>query len=180
MKSSVKQNVLLSLVAIAFVGIGAYLGHKATEPGPAEVTAVDVMHAMHLPDPFGVDQKLEQWKNTPVVVNFWATWCAPCVDEMPELQELDDEFAPKGLRVIGIGIDSAANIAQFAEKLNISYPLYVSGVAGNELSRRFGNTSGGLPFTVLIDASGKVQQAYIGRLNMDTLRRDIGKLNLQS
>ena len=76
----------------------------------------------------------------------------------------------------GIGIDSASNIATFASKVKIAYPVYVSGLSGTDLSRHFGNATGGLPFTVLIGADGEVKKTYLGRLKFDQLRADLDKL----
>jgi thiol-disulfide isomerase/thioredoxin len=163
-------------VAAVFVLLGVMLGHWRTEPQPAEPAAVDLLFAQSLPDPQGQPQALAQWKNKPLVVNFWATWCAPCVEEMPELSELHAELEPQGTAVLGIGIDSAENIVRFAERHRIGYPLFVAGASGTELARRFGNRAGGLPFTVLLDATGQVRKTYLGRLKMDELRRDLTQL----
>jgi peroxiredoxin len=95
---------------------------------------------------------------------------------MPELVELQADMASRNLQIIGIGIDSPTNIRQFAEKLEISYPLLVAGMEGTELSRQFGNQGGGLPFTVLIGADGRVRQTYIGRLDMKKVRADLAAL----
>ncbi|HEY4541170.1 MAG TPA: TlpA disulfide reductase family protein [Noviherbaspirillum sp.] len=170
------KTILFSLIAIAFAVLGAAVGHRMTTPEPADAKAVDILFAQVLPDPQGKMQPLTQWKNKPLVVNFWATWCAPCVEEMPELAQLNRELAPVGARVLGIGIDTADNIVRFAEKHAIDFPLFVAGANATELTRRFGNNAGGLPFTVLIDASGAVRKTYLGRLKMDELRRDLGEL----
>jgi thiol-disulfide isomerase/thioredoxin len=129
-----------------------------------------------LPDKNGVPQQLSQWRGKALVVNFWATWCAPCVEEMPELNQLQTEVEKKNIQIIGIGIDSAANITSFASKLKIGYPLYVAGMAGTDLSRLFGNQAGGLPFTVLIDAHGQIKKTYLGRLNLEEVRRELTSL----
>jgi peroxiredoxin len=93
---------------------------------------------------------------------------------MPELVELQTEMAGRNVQIIGIGIDSPSNIQQFAEKLQISYPLLVAGMQGTELSRQFGNQAGGLPFTVLIGPDGSILQTYLGRLDMKKVRADLG------
>jgi thiol-disulfide isomerase/thioredoxin len=128
--------------------------------------------AQQLPDSDGKSHALAQWQGKPLVVNFWATWCPPCVDEMPELSALQTELAPKGVQIIGIGIDSPSNIREFAAKYRIAYPLFVAGLTGTDLSRQFGNQNGGLPFTALIDKNGQIIETYIGRLKMDQLRAD--------
>jgi thiol-disulfide isomerase/thioredoxin len=124
----------------------------------------------------GKPQALSQWKGKPLLVNFWAPWCAPCVQEMPELSAIAAKDGGKRFNVIGIGIDSPSNIAEFASKFKIAYPLYVAGMSGTDLSRQFGNAAGGLPYTVLIGADGQVRKTYLGRLKFDELRRDLAAL----
>lgn len=183
-----------ALVALLFGGIGVYVGmHEnadtptaatvpaaaagaATAAAPAPASPVAELYALSLPDAAGATQALSQWKGKNLLVNFWAPWCPPCVQEMPELSEVQGEFAGKNLQIIGIGIDSAKNIAGFAEKVKIAYPVYVSGMSGTDLSRHFGNATGGLPFTVLIGADGEVKKTYLGRLKFDQLRADLANL----
>lgn len=170
------KNVAFVAIAVLFAALGVLIGHWQTSPDASEPAAVDQLFAGALPDPQGREQPLAQWKGKPLVVNFWATWCAPCVEEMPELQELHAELSTKGMQVIGIGIDTAENIAAFGSKLGIDYPLLVGGPAATEMTRRFGNKAGGLPYTVLIDAGGQVRKTYLGRLKMEELRRDLADL----
>lgn len=170
-----KKNIVVIAVAIFFAAAGAMVGLQRMEPEAAEPSAVSTLFSQSLADANGRQQQLSQWKDKALVVNFWATWCAPCVEEMPELSALQKEIAPD-VQILGIGIDSAAKIAEFAAKHNIAYPLYVGGMGGSELSRQFGNQAGGLPFTVLIGADGKVRKTYLGRLKMDELRQDLKAL----
>jgi hypothetical protein len=95
---------------------------------------------------------------------------------MPELSALQRGGKFKDLQVLGIGIDSPSNIAEFTKKVPVAYPVYVDGIAGTELSRQFGNVQGGLPFTVLIGADGQVKKTYLGRLKFDQLERDLAAL----
>lgn len=172
-----KNWVVFAAVAVFCIALGVYIGHKQTSPTQADNAAVSALLAQDMPDAQGKTQPLSQWKNRSLVVNFWATWCAPCVEEMPELSELQTELdGGKKVQIIGIGIDSPSNIAEFVSKYKITYPIYVGGMSGTELSRQLGNQAGGLPFTVLIDESGKVRKSYLGRLKMDELRRDIASL----
>lgn len=172
-----KRNTLLfGAVAIICVVAGLYFGARHHSPAAAEASAVDALFQQRLMDPDEQAHALAQWRGKALVVNFWATWCAPCVEEMPELAQLHAELAPKNIHILGIGIDSASNIKQFAAKYHINYPLYVGGVSSTEVSRKLGNPTGGLPFTVLIDATGEVRKTYLGRLNMAQLRADIAAL----
>ncbi|MGI4937618.1 MAG: TlpA family protein disulfide reductase [Janthinobacterium lividum] len=139
-------------------------------------TAVAQLFAQSMPDIAGKPQPLAAWKGKTLVVNFWATWCAPCVEEMPELSALQTALAGSNVQIIGLGVDTAASIGAFAERYRIAYPLYVAGLGGAELSRRFGNQTGGLPFTVIIGADGNIKKTYLGRLTMENLRRDLATL----
>ncbi|MEC5159615.1 MULTISPECIES: TlpA family protein disulfide reductase [unclassified Janthinobacterium] len=178
-----KNFATYALVALLFGGMGAYVAvtSNKAEPLPAAAAPsvngpVQALFAQSLPDAAGKGQALSQWKGKAMVVNFWAPWCAPCVEEMPELSALQQEMSGKNVQVIGIGIDSPGNIAQFAEKVKISYPVYVAGMGGTDLSRQFGNTAGGLPYTVLIGADGQVKKTYLGRLKFEQLRADLATL----
>jgi peroxiredoxin len=168
--------LIVAAIAILFSGIGAYVGVQRLNPAPAENAAVAVLMQTSLPDTKNQQRALAEWKGKILLINFWATWCPPCVAEMPELVELQAEVAGRNVQIIGIGIDSPSNIQQFSEKLQISYPLLVAGMQGTELSRQFGNQGGGLPFTVLIGSDGKVRQTYLGRLDMKKVRADLASL----
>jgi thiol-disulfide isomerase/thioredoxin len=163
-------------VAVIFTAAGAWFGAREFQPGPAAPSAVDQFYSRTMPDAAGKAADMKQWKGRPLVLNFWATWCAPCVEEMPELTALQAELQAKNVQILGIGIDNPANISAFADKYKIGYPLYVAGMEGSELSRQLGNQAGGLPFTVLVDASGKVKKTYLGRLKMEVLRQDIAAM----
>jgi thiol-disulfide isomerase/thioredoxin len=172
-----KQNFLLyAAIAILFASIGLYFGFdRWSTESPAPMSASQLF-TLSLPDAKGKPHDLAQWKGKILVVNFWATWCGPCVQEMPELSALQTEASLKNMQIVGIGIDSAANIAEFSSKYRISYPLYVAGMDGSELARQFGDLTGSLPFTVLIGPDGAVRKTYLGRLKFDELRRDIATL----
>jgi thiol-disulfide isomerase/thioredoxin len=172
-----KRNILIIVpIAILFGVIGLYSGLKHHAPAQPADSAVSALLAQALPDVDGKSQALSQWTGRPMIVNFWATWCAPCVQEMPELSALQAELAPRKIQILGIGIDSPSNIAEFSRKYKISYPLYVAGMGGTELSRQFGNKTGSLPFTVLVGADGRIRKQYLGRLKFDELRQDLKEL----
>ena len=169
------RNLLVFiLVAVIAAGIGLYVNQQRHRLQTPEAGALAALLSQSLPDPSGNPQALSQWQGKPLIINFWATWCPPCVEEMPELAVLQSEIAP--VQIIGIGVDNQENIAQFAEKMHIHYPLYVAGTGATELMRQFGNQAGGLPFTVLVGLDGNPQKVYLGRLNFEELRRDLATL----
>jgi peroxiredoxin len=165
------------LCAIAFAGAGAYFANEKLSPKEPQDQAVAQFLASSLTDHQGKPQAAKQWQGKILVLNFWATWCPPCVEEMPELVQLQKELTSQNVQILGIGIDSPSNIKAFSEKHRISYPLFSTGMEGSELSRRFGNQAGGLPFTVLIDEAGNVKKSYLGRLNIKQLHEDILKVS---
>lgn len=167
------------ILGLLFAIIGIYAGNKHTEPKEAKNGATQQLMSLSLTDSEGQLQKLSQWQGKFLVVNFWATWCAPCVQEMPELSALQKDLSKSNIQFLGLGIDSSKNIAEYASKYQISYPLFSAGMEGTELSRQLGNQAGGLPFTVLITADGRLVKSYLGRLKIDELRADITKLTNQ-
>ncbi|NMM27065.1 MAG: TlpA family protein disulfide reductase [Glaciimonas sp.] len=172
-----KRNFWLFIfVGVLFAAIGAYFSTQRLAPEAAQGSAVEDLLAQTLPDAHGQPKNLSAWRGRPMVINFWATWCAPCVEEMPELSALQTEISPRGIQILGIGIDSAVNIAVFANKYQITYPLFAAGASATALARAFGNQVGGLPFTVLIGRDGEVKKTYLGRLKMDVLRSDLSLL----
>jgi peroxiredoxin len=162
--------VLGGAVAAAAVAAGAGLSWWRLRPDSAATQASALFFGQTLPDAAGQPVPLQRFAGQPLIVNFWATWCPPCVEEMPELSELHHELQPRGLRMVGIGIDSPEKIAEFAAKRPVSYPLLVAGMGGTELGRQFGNSVGALPFTVLIAPSGAVAQRILGRVDIVRLR----------
>ncbi|MFZ6655321.1 TlpA disulfide reductase family protein [Undibacterium sp. TJN19] len=190
-----KFIVLAVALGLLSAGLGVYFASRQVVPvntavnaspaAPAsaattpEGKAVAQLMAQQLKDSDGKVQAMSQWQGKLLVVNFWATWCGPCVQEMPELSALQTEFKGKAVQILGMGIDSPGNIADFAKKYQISYPLFVAGMEGSELSRQLGNQQGGLPFTLLISADGKLLKNYLGRLKMEELRADITKFSLE-
>ena len=163
-------------LAIAAAGIGVLAGQflHPSKPAGAGNEAVQTLFHTQLSDPAGTPIDLAQFRGKTVVVNFWASWCGPCVEEMPELTALNREYAQKtGGKVafLGIGIDSASNIKEFLQKVPVDYPLAVAGFAGTELTKSFGNDAGGLPFTVVISPAGEVTYRKMGRITSDELRK---------
>ena len=131
-----------------------------------------------LPDLEGRSVALREYLGRPTVVNFWATWCAPCVQEMPYLDAIAKN-SPK-LGFVGIGIDTESNIKQFVAKIPVSYKLLVAGHAGIAMVRALGNAVGGLPFTVLLSEDGSIFDTILGQVEPEDLQRRISKLIVNS
>jgi len=118
-----------------------------------------------------VDTK--EWREKILVVNFWASWCPPCVEEMPTLDKLQAEFKGQNVLFVGIGIDSPSNIREFLEKTPVSYPIVIGGLEGSNISKQMGNAQGALPYTVIINSKGKSTSSKLGKISEEELRSAI-------
>ena len=165
-----RRHLLVGATAAGFAALGGWYALRRLSPAPPSEAAVELLYGLTLPTAAGETFALSSLRGRTVVLNFWATWCPPCIDEMPELAELHAEIAARNATVVGIGIDSPSNIREFAEKYPFPYPLLVGGMGGTELSRQFGNQSAALPFTVVIDAQGRVVERKLGRIRLARLR----------
>ncbi len=153
-----RQLVYAGLAAIGGAGM-VRLAHAA-DPDP--------LFQKRFPDPAGAEQAMSGFLGKPVVVNFWATWCPPCIHEMPDLQALSESHPHAAF--VGLAVDTAVNVRAFAkDKVQVSYPLLIAGHEGIELMRPLGNSKGGLPFTVVFDAQGQLVERILGLVKPDSL-----------
>ena len=129
-----------------------------------------------MPDVDGKQQALGQWKGKVLIVNFWATWCVPCREEMPEFVKLQKEFGDRGVQFVGIAVDDPAKVRQFAAELGLNYPALVGGYGAIELSKSLGNGVGALPYTLILDRSGSISRTKLGPVKTSDLRDIIGQL----
>ena len=125
--------------------------------------------ALKLPQATGTELLLESLRGRPLLINFWATWCPPCVREMPLLNSFYRQHQGKGLQMIGIAVDGAKPVAAFLERSPVDFPIALAGADGSGLARTLGNTGGGLPYTVLAGSTGAVIRRQMGELQAQTL-----------
>lgn len=151
--------VILGGVVLGLAGTALILDKHFSQPLPNSGLENEVSHAalmaVSFPDLTGKPQSLGQWQGKLLVINFWATWCAPCREEMPALNRIHNKYAAKGVQIVGIAADSADKVLQFSNETVIGYPLLVDQAGAMEFSRRLGNRFGLLPHTVVIGADGK-------------------------
>ena len=121
------------------------------------------------PQPGGGELAMATLRGQPLVLNFWATWCPPCVKEMPELDRFAKAFAGRGGRVLGLAVDNPTAVRQFLARQPVGYAIALAGFEGTELSRQLGNRTGALPYTAVFDRSGRVVQRKLGETTFDEL-----------
>jgi len=120
--------------------------------------------------PDGTELAMADLRGQPLLINFWATWCAPCVRELPAVAAFArDQAANRGVRVLALAVDGAAPVRSFLQTQDLQLPVALAGMEGSDLSRQLGNAQGGLPFTVLLDAGGRVAQTRLGETNLAEL-----------
>ena len=124
----------------------------------------------HWDAPQGEPVSLATFKGRPLVINFWATWCAPCVEEMPLLDAFYRENKAKNWQMIGIAIDQPSSVRRFLTQYPVSYPIALGGLQGTEWGKALGNAQGGLPFTVVLNANGDMIGQYLGKLKEDQIK----------
>jgi thiol-disulfide isomerase/thioredoxin len=110
------------------------------------------------------------FKAKPLVLNFWATWCPPCIEELPLLNAFFDQNKAKSWQVLGLAVDQLAPVTRFLTQTPLSFPVALAGASGVEVSRSLGNLSGGLPFTVVFGSAGNVLHRKMGKLTPDDLQ----------
>ena len=192
MQAMKRRTVLLGVGGLAAMAVSGWAAWRASSrSAPAANRAVGsstelarvsanplALYGARLPGLDGKEFSLSTLKGRPLVVNFWATWCAPCVQEMPHLDSMAKELPE--INFVGIGIDTPQNIAQFVAKIPISYQLLIAGHAGIAMVRELGNSAGGLPFTLLFDANGSIFDSILGQVEPNDLRQRIDRLVTKS
>jgi len=159
----VSARWVFAVVALAAIGAGAalwLLGRGGPKVAPAAV-APAALYAATFQDESGASQALGRYHGKLLVLNFWATWCAPCREEIPAFTRVQSRWAGRGVQFLGLSDEEPAKVARFAREVAVNYPLW-TGDGVSELGRRLGNRLGVLPFTVMVGPAGEILDAKVG------------------
>jgi thiol-disulfide isomerase/thioredoxin len=170
--------ILIFLMAAAAGTGGYWLAHRGAEPVEATATAAvqppvvppatvipERRPDVTLADRDGKPRNLAEWNGKPQVINFWATWCAPCRREIPMLNALSGDGRWPGIALIGVAIDFREDVLRYLETTPINYTVLIGEQDGLDAARAFGVESLGLPFTAFVDASGRIVTIHVGELH---------------
>jgi len=162
----VSKIKLLLVAAGTAVALAAAYFAVPQKPKPAVIQGISAepVFAASFKDLDDKLQPLKQWRGKVVVLNFWAPWCPPCREEMPDFIKLQDKYGARGLVFIGVALDEKIKVQAFADEMGVNYPILLGEMEAVDLARKIGNRLGGLPFTVVIDRNGRIVASEVGGL----------------
>ncbi|MBA2410133.1 MAG: TlpA family protein disulfide reductase [Gammaproteobacteria bacterium] len=160
--------LLVALVA-ALAGLSIYQWSSAPQPATSSQGPQDLLGAprpaFSLPDLDGWPVSINRWDGKVILLNFWATWCPPCREEMPDFAQTQKEYRARGFQVIGVALDRPRPVAEFIKEVGAGYPQLIGRENAMAVADRYGNAYGGLPHSVLIDRDGIIRFIKAGRLS---------------
>jgi thiol-disulfide isomerase/thioredoxin len=170
-----RQWLFAAAFACVCAGAGFAVYQWRAEADNAAAGSKALMAAT-LPGLDGTPQSFAQWSGKVLVVNFWATWCAPCREEIPHFIRMQDEYAQRGVQFIGVAVDRRERVTTYARDIGMNYPVLVGDLPAMELSRAAGNVAGVLPYTLVLRRDGTTHSKNIGILSSEKLRKVLEQL----
>lgn len=158
------------VAALAAIG-GVGVAWKRQELGAISPEALNSFWAAEFDTPAGESLSMKSLQGRPLVINFWATWCTPCIEEMPLIDAFFRENESKGWQVLGLAIDQPSRVRQFLTQFPVNYKIGLAGLNGTELGKLLGNDVGGLPFTVVLNADEQLILSKLGKLTANDIKK---------
>lgn len=158
------------VAALAAIG-GVGVAWKRQELGAISPEALNSFWSAEFDTPAGESLSMKSLQGRPLVINFWATWCTPCIEEMPLIDAFFRENESKGWQVLGLAIDQPSRVRQFLTQFPVNYKIGLAGLNGTELGKLLGNDVGGLPFTVVLNADGQLILSKLGKLTANDIKK---------
>ena len=168
-----KRFLMLAAAAILAGLAGMWLGqrfHPAASP-QQPLTAVSQPVNFSLPDIHGKKRSIADWNGKVRIVNFWATWCPPCREEIPEFIKAQRQFGPRGLQIIGVAVDRTSRVIPFYKARGMNYPVLLGEQEGAQLMEQYGDAEGGLPYSLVLDRQGRIVASQLGAFSESRLER---------
>ncbi len=165
------RRTLVTLTGLVALLSGAGLAHWLQQRSRLPDGAEQAIWSQHFELVDGPALDLASWKGKPLVINFWATWCPPCVEEMPLLDAFFQQNRSKGWQMLGIAIDQPSQVRRFLDQRPVQYPIALGGLDGMQLGEKLGNPGGSLPFTVVLAADGRLIQSKLGKLSANEIQK---------
>jgi thiol-disulfide isomerase/thioredoxin len=166
------RTVLVVAAALAALVAGVWAQHSLGDAPKVEARPVDLSIAF--PDLKGRKHPMDEWKGKVLVINFWATWCPPCLEEMPEFVKLQQEFGERGLQFVGIAIDDADSVKEYLLKMPVNYPILIGENGGDTWAFKLGNKVNVLPFTAVFSRTGQLIHVEQGPFKRKSLLKVVG------
>lgn len=172
------RAALVVLLAILAAGAGYWLRQTTLPTGPTDAAQTEVakLRALRLADADGQWRTLGDWQGKILVVNYWATWCPPCLEEIPAFVRLNRRYADAGVQFVGISIDSVDKIREFRSTKKIDYPLLIGSMEVMQATAAMGNAARALPFTLILDGQGVLRETKLGRYSETELEQRLSTL----
>jgi len=173
--SSVSGRRWMLSVGVAAAAAGAGLAWWRFRPQAVAPDATADFWPRRFEQPGGGELAVQSFRGQPLLLNFWATWCPPCVEELPMIEAFWRDHAAKGFQVLALAIDQPSSVRRFLEKQPLSFPVGLAGLGGMDLVRSLGNSQGGLPFSVFFDKDGSIYRQKLGQLVQQDLVDWVGR-----